>query len=39
MAGAVGISVLDVMDEEKTMENSKVVGTYLLEKLVTLVDK
>eukprot|EP00088_Acartia_fossae_P003947 TRINITY_DN11696_c0_g1_i1.p1 TRINITY_DN11696_c0_g1~~TRINITY_DN11696_c0_g1_i1.p1 ORF type:complete len:499 (+),score=87.62 TRINITY_DN11696_c0_g1_i1:38-1534(+) len=39
MAGAVGIKVLEVMDEEKTQENSDVVGTYLLNKLVQLVDK
>jgi len=39
MAGAVGISVLDVMEEENTMENSKVVGTYLLQGLVKLVNK
>jgi len=39
MASAVGISVLDVMEEEATQQNSQVVGTYLLEQLVKLVDK
>ena len=39
MASAVGISVLDVMEDEATQQNSQVVGTYLLEQLVKLVDK
>jgi len=39
MASAVGLSVLDVIKEEKCQENSLEVGTYLMEKLVTLVDK
>ena len=39
MASAVGLSVLDVIKEEKCQENSLEVGTYLMQKLVTLVDK
>ena len=39
MASAVGLSVLDVIKEEKCQENSLEVGTYLLQQLVTLVDK
>ena len=39
MASAVGIAVLETMEQEKTMENSKEVGTYLLQKLVHLVDR
>ena len=39
MASAVGLSVLDVIKEERCQENSLEVGAYLLEKLVTLVDK
>lgn len=39
MAGAVGLAVLETMMEEKTMENSKEVGTYLLQNLVKLVDR
>ena len=39
MAGAVGLAVLKAMEEDKTMENSRVVGTYLLEKLIKLVDR
>ena len=39
MASAVGLSVLDVIKEERCQENSLEVGTYLLQQLVTLVDK
>ena len=39
MAGAVGLAVLDAMEKDQTMENSRIVGTYLLEKLVALVDR
>ena len=39
MASAVGLSVLDVIKEERCQENSLEVGTYLLQRLVTLVDK
>jgi len=39
MASAVGMAVLDVMEQERTMENSKEVGTYLLRQLVGLVDR
>jgi len=39
MASAVGIAVLETMEQEKTMQNSKEVGTYLLQKLVHLVDR
>ena len=39
MASAVGLSVLDVIKEEKFQENSLEVGTYLMQQLVTLVDK
>ena len=39
MASAVGLAVLEVMKEEKCQENSQEVGTYLLSKLVQLVDK
>ena len=39
MASAVGLAVLEVIEEEKLQENSKVVGTYLLEQLIQLVDK
>ena len=39
MASAVGLSVLDVIKEERCQENSLEVGTHLMEKLVTLVDK
>ena len=39
MASAVGLAVLEVLEEEKCQENSLEVGTYLLSKLVQLVDK
>ena len=39
MASAVGLAVLEVLKEEKCQENSQEVGTYLLSKLVQLVDK
>jgi len=39
MASTVGMAVLDVMEQEQTMQNSKEVGTYLLQKLVKLVDR
>lgn len=39
MASAVGLTVLDVLKDEKCQENSLEVGTYLLSKLVQLVDK
>jgi len=39
MASRVGMAVLDVMEQEQTMQNSKEVGTYLLQKLVKLVDR
>jgi len=39
MAAAVGMAVLDTMEKDETMQNSAVVGTYLLEKLVQLVDR
>merc|ERR1711872_748579 len=39
MAAAVGMAVLDTMEKDGTMQNSAVVGTYLLEKLVQLVDR
>jgi len=39
MAAAVGLSVLETIEKEKTMQNSDLVGTYLLEKLVKLVDR
>ena len=39
MASAVGLAVLEVLKEEKCQENSLEVGTYLLSKLVQLVDK
>ena len=39
MAGAVGLAVLKAMEKDKTMENSRIVGTYLLEKLIKLVDR
>merc|ERR1711962_528369 len=38
MASAVGIAVLDALEEDKCQEVSKEVGTYFLEKLVNLVD-
>jgi len=38
MASAVGLAVLDALEEDKCQQISKEVGTYLLEKLVTLVD-
>merc|ERR1712055_342396 len=38
MASAVGLAVLDALEEDKCQETSKVVGTYLLQKLVRLVD-
>merc|ERR1719220_1164387 len=38
MASAVGIAVLDALEEGKCQEVSKEVGTYFLEKLVNLVD-
>lgn len=36
IACAVGSSVLDVLDEDQCMENSRVTGTYLLEELAKL---
>ena len=39
MASAVGLAVLEVLEEEKCQENSLEVGTYLLSQLVQLVDK
>ena len=39
MASAVGIAVLDALEEDKSQANSLEVGTYFLEKLVQLVDK
>ncbi|XP_011314996.1 alanine--glyoxylate aminotransferase 2, mitochondrial [Fopius arisanus] len=36
LACAIGSAVLDVIEEEKLQENSKVVGTYLLHRLSTL---
>jgi len=39
MASAVGLAVLETMEQEGTMNNSRVVGTHLLQKLVQLVDK
>ncbi|XP_023230092.1 alanine--glyoxylate aminotransferase 2, mitochondrial-like [Centruroides sculpturatus] len=36
VASAVGSAVLDVLEEEKLMENSDQVGTYLLEQLSSL---
>ncbi|XP_064640196.1 alanine--glyoxylate aminotransferase 2, mitochondrial-like [Lineus longissimus] len=36
---AVGSAVLDVIEEEKTQENSKVLGTYLLTELAKLRDE
>ena len=38
MASAVGIAVLDSLEEDKCQEVSREVGTYFLEKLVGLVD-
>jgi len=38
MSSAVGIAVLDVLEEDRCQEASKEVGTHLMEKLVTLVD-
>ncbi|XP_075164316.1 alanine--glyoxylate aminotransferase 2, mitochondrial isoform X2 [Haematobia irritans] len=39
MASAVGIAVLDVIEEEQLQKNSKDVGTYFLKKLAELRDK
>ncbi|XP_013113491.2 alanine--glyoxylate aminotransferase 2, mitochondrial isoform X2 [Stomoxys calcitrans] len=39
MAGAVGIAVLDVIEEEQLQKNSLEVGTYFLKKLAELRDK
>ena len=39
MACAVGLSVLETIEEEGCQHNSKEVGTHLLNKLVKLVDK
>ena len=39
MASAVGIAVLDALKEDKCQETSLEVGTYLLTRLVDLVNK
>ncbi|KAF2904697.1 hypothetical protein ILUMI_01479 [Ignelater luminosus] len=39
VSSAVGIAVLDIIEEEQLQENSKIVGTYLLEKLEKLRDQ
>ena len=39
MASAVGIAVLDALKEDRCQETSLEVGTYLLTKLVDLVNK
>ncbi|KAK3915939.1 Alanine--glyoxylate aminotransferase 2, mitochondrial [Frankliniella fusca] len=39
VACAVGLSVLDVIQEERTQENCKVVGTYFLQELAKLRDQ
>ena len=39
LASSVGLEVLKVIEEERLQENSKIVGTYLLEKLKLLRDK
>ncbi|KAF7989374.1 hypothetical protein HCN44_008048 [Aphidius gifuensis] len=36
LACAVGTAVLDIIDEEKLQENSKIVGTHMLHRLSTL---
>lgn len=38
MASAVGLAVLDALEEDRCQETSKEVGTYLLQRLVKLVD-
>jgi hypothetical protein len=39
MASAVGLSVLEAIQEDCCQHNSMEVGNYLLDKLVKLVDK
>lgn len=39
VASTVGITVLDIIQEERLQENSKVIGTYLLEQLEKLRDQ
>jgi hypothetical protein len=39
MASAVGLSVLEAIQEDGCQHNSLGVGNYLLDKLVKLVDK
>ncbi len=39
MASAVGLAVLEALEEDGCQENSKEVGTYLLNRLVGLVDR
>jgi 4-aminobutyrate aminotransferase-like enzyme len=39
MASAVGLAVLEALEEDGCQQNSKEVGTYLLNRLVGLVDR
>jgi 4-aminobutyrate aminotransferase-like enzyme len=39
MACAVGLAVLEAIEEDGSQHNSKEVGTHLLHKLVKLVDR